>query len=500
MEFRIGISLAKYFSDERSLCYLHMNKNYDTVSKLEDYMRKLFNLKGEFCLLANNYYLPSTESSKIIQPGDNLIVIPKTGWQTPFEPTACVREPVACVREPVAYVREQESDEIPVIEATEQIDDVSLKQAKKKKKKKSKADIEDNIENKLIPQSNPNISLSKKAKKDSITSEDIFETQNDKKKDSMDTSVGSSVVIGLDIDKEIPVDNDISLEQETVTNNVSVNENVHIRSPVDETARTVMTEMDIAMQQLKSKALLLLSDTSQKAVTGVTAGRINKRKRIRKRKNKNGSLTMSVATPDVTETALPTSFTSSSKKPISHIRFNGEEQPLIIQNTLTNNSLPVKPRIVHALDPSETISRRSSVSSMKSADADRPALENDKDPQKEIFSLIVTNGDSLIESLKANLKNYPPMDAVYPVAKDIILFKMLKMDENYTPVVSDYILGTVLEVDKVEGTVKLDIMDGHEKCSKPAGKFSLEEEIEPVESTIINIEWKQVVESRLIFQ
>ncbi|XP_076755493.1 uncharacterized protein LOC143426161 [Xylocopa sonorina] len=86
-----------------------------------------------------------------------------------------------------------------------------------------------------------------------------------------------------------------------------------------------------------------------------------------------------------------------------------------------------------------------------------------------------------------------------PQLKDTIAFKMLKIGADYTPQVSDFIVGEVISFCSDTSVYTLKISHGISEVQVPVGKFTVtEEEEEVVLDDTITINYAQIMEPRLI--
>ncbi|XP_038215245.1 uncharacterized protein LOC119834807 [Zerene cesonia] len=76
LKYRVRVCLQNYFSDERARCYVLVWKRR-RVRWLEQRLRDLFALRGQFWLRSRGYLLPSAESLAILEPDDLVEVVPK---------------------------------------------------------------------------------------------------------------------------------------------------------------------------------------------------------------------------------------------------------------------------------------------------------------------------------------------------------------------------------------------------------------------------------------
>ncbi|PSN38687.1 hypothetical protein C0J52_17285 [Blattella germanica] len=91
---------------------------------------------------------------------------------------------------------------------------------------------------------------------------------------------------------------------------------------------------------------------------------------------------------------------------------------------------------------------------------------------------------------------YPKITEM-PKPGDFVAFKILKMDENYTPQISELISAKILETSKEISQLTLLVVGGHDQCRQPNGKFSLGEDDEFENKLSIN--WNEMIDPRLLF-
>ncbi|XP_046737349.1 uncharacterized protein LOC124406055 [Diprion similis] len=84
---------------------------------------------------------------------------------------------------------------------------------------------------------------------------------------------------------------------------------------------------------------------------------------------------------------------------------------------------------------------------------------------------------------------------------DIIWFKMLKMGQDYTPQVSQYVTARVTQILPDNSTYVFDIIDGRREIQAPQGKFDIEtDDTENNDSNAIVLNWSQLIEPRLMYR
>lgn len=94
-----------------------------------------------------------------------------------------------------------------------------------------------------------------------------------------------------------------------------------------------------------------------------------------------------------------------------------------------------------------------------------------------------------------------PVATELPQENDVIAFKYLRVGENYTPQVSEYIVGMIESVDRENENLKIFILAGNEQVVKPNGKFAVMvmevDEIENDTNTLV-LSWSDLLEPRII--
>lgn len=84
--------------------------------------------------------------------------------------------------------------------------------------------------------------------------------------------------------------------------------------------------------------------------------------------------------------------------------------------------------------------------------------------------------------------------------RDVIAFKMFKMGENYTPQISNFIIGRVVDSHPITKQYTIQILRGLEETEEPKGKLTLPTDEEETQSDIIKLYENQLLETRLIFR
>ncbi|KAL1463643.1 hypothetical protein WDU94_015380 [Cyamophila willieti] len=86
-----------------------------------------------------------------------------------------------------------------------------------------------------------------------------------------------------------------------------------------------------------------------------------------------------------------------------------------------------------------------------------------------------------------------------PKDKDVILFKVLKMDASYNPTLSSFVCAEIKSMCEVTRQLSLDVLNGHEELVAPQGKFSLDQEEYGTKiQTEYSINWNELYDTRLL--
>nr|CAI5864900.1 unnamed protein product [Callosobruchus analis] len=109
-----------------------------------------------------------------------------------------------------------------------------------------------------------------------------------------------------------------------------------------------------------------------------------------------------------------------------------------------------------------------------------------------------TNDVSYLESYFQMIQKATPMKNMAPKVGDTIAFKVLKMSESYTPEVSAYIMGKVMEYNPSDGSIKFTITSGLEELKEPNGKLSIAENDDFKQHQHKDYNWAELIEPRLI--
>ncbi|KAJ8924962.1 hypothetical protein NQ315_001127 [Exocentrus adspersus] len=96
----------------------------------------------------------------------------------------------------------------------------------------------------------------------------------------------------------------------------------------------------------------------------------------------------------------------------------------------------------------------------------------------------------------------PAIKNLLPRVGDIIAFKILRITENFTPEISKYVIGKVIEYEAENKTVCFEILNGIEQCVMPEGRLFIgngEEEKDHERGNRREYAWADVIDPRLLF-
>ena len=172
------------------------------------------------------------------------------------------------------------------------------------------------------------------------------------------------------------------------------------------------------------------------------------------------------------------------------------EDSKVTNSAVVNKPAPkivFTPRALSLKEMKKEIPKNRNLKFSQSQDVDLSqfsALLNCKD------SVFDKNSESTI--VAPEIKDYSVYHAVSgsgPRVGDIIAFKVLEMGENYTPEVSDFKEGKVLECEGTN-TVTFELLKMSKK--KKNGKFEIEED-QQQEEKIVTFNWSELIDPRLMF-
>ncbi|XP_037951210.1 uncharacterized protein LOC119681964 isoform X1 [Teleopsis dalmanni] len=117
--------------------------------------------------------------------------------------------------------------------------------------------------------------------------------------------------------------------------------------------------------------------------------------------------------------------------------------------------------------------------------------------ENESFLMDITTSVTVGETdLKKQLEKSKPLNDL-PNVGDIVIFKMLRLDELCTPTITDYIKGICEYVNKRTKSIKWRILDGHSQIHRIPSKFATEFD-DSTDTDIINIKLNDMIEPKLL--
>lgn len=214
---------------------------------------------------------------------------------------------------------------------------------------------------------------------------------------------------------------------------------------------------------------------------------VNKRKRSRKHRRKNKKT-------DDDPTQLPVNLDIPITRPMNvkacpsiHIKFEDNEVRNVGENADINN-----------------------VNNTNSETADQTQISNGKtkrDPSLDAIVLSDENEDPIMENKgifgKDSIAKAPLMTGkLEPKVGDVIAFKIIKLTDDYSPQVSDYIVGKLQVYLLDTKTVQFKILSGEDELKPATGKFSLNREDEDMD--LLNLKrreflWTDLLTPKLLY-
>ncbi|XP_031357380.1 uncharacterized protein LOC116181221 [Photinus pyralis] len=464
MEQRVKVHLDSFFTDYRSLCYVYANKNMKTIQDLIHHISSKFDVPSTVYLTSNNIYLPPFEDIRILGDCDSIVVRPlvrnrtskKKKQKFSDEPSAEVDKSKNCnasvVIDQNKASQRLEHPECMSIDGSEGEDctDSAIRHKKKKKKeKRTKADDPPEELINLLESTVPN---------DTTLNRPLNPTIVKRAPSISSTPTCSLSVTNLSKVFRKQISTTPSIEQpKPIRVGEAVVAEFARRKRVDllpiSTAPNIVKSILVSDQDsnLDTNTVYDVSSSSEsecsqsKETCEVPETKQRKRKRVRKRKPK----------PPLTPLPYcPPRSLNGSSSPHLHLRFDNEPEAV--------ESPPAPEEIVENVDKVQ-----------------------------------IVNYKDLCEN---EIKNFPIMKGVDPKVDDIIAFKRFMLSENYTPEVSNYIIGSVCSYSPSTSTVVIKVLEGREQCNDPRGKFYMEENENGVQSsTVHQYVWSELIEPRLLF-
>ncbi|XP_032675182.1 uncharacterized protein LOC116845991 [Odontomachus brunneus] len=478
--YRLKVNLSKFFHDVRRVCWIFIDlTKIQHIIHVQQHISKIFGINEPFHLLLNDTeYLPPMEDVRILLENETIKVVPGSGIH----------------------------NESATLSSLSNIDNY-------KHFSKTKT-CNGSVHNKIAQASD--VKIDKPRLINSCSRLDI----------SNNATNGSDLAMSFD--------NTANGAELLMGNNTA---DIMFTTAIDDTERNINSKV------IDYSNLTEPSDTTDSST---------KRKRIRKRKSKNNHHQKDqIDSEQDSRLEISSSDTKEedkSKKPRivddyiiptrKHIRFNdieehnnvsGEIYEIFNNNVksymnkgtsrnlstllaLRQSSTPItftkKVKDTNKVENSST----PIISAIKEIDMESPTEEK----AKCVKNLKKINNDTSIEKnvctkednkrtqfyknlLNAELEDFPVMSRK-PNVGDIIGFKTLRLSNDYTPQISNTIIGEILSFCADSANYIFKIIKGSEEIEAPSGKFSLLEEDESVcqGDDKISFNLSQIIEPRLI--
>jgi len=173
------------------------------------------------------------------------------------------------------------------------------------------------------------------------------------------------------------------------------------------------------------------------------------------------------------------------------------EDSKVSNNAVVNKPAPkivFTPRALSLKEMKKEVPKNRNLKFSQSQDVDLSQFSTLLNCKDTVFD---KNSESTIVA-PVETKDYSVYHAVSgsgPRVGDIIAFKVIEMGENYTPEVSDFKEGKVLECEGTN-TVTFELLKMSKK--KKSGKFEIEDE-EQQEEKVVTFKWAELIDPRLMF-
>jgi len=175
------------------------------------------------------------------------------------------------------------------------------------------------------------------------------------------------------------------------------------------------------------------------------------------------------------------------------------EDSKVSNNAVVNKPAPkivFTPRALSLKEMKKEVPKNRNLKFSQSQDVDLSQFSTLLNCKDSVFD---KNSESTVVAVApVETKDYSVYHAVSgsgPRVGDIIAFKVIEMGENYTPEVSDFKEGKVLECEGTN-TVTFELLKVSKK--KKNGKFEIEEE-EQQEEKVVTFNWADLIDPRLMF-
>ncbi|EFA12236.1 coilin [Tribolium castaneum] len=547
---RISLNLSKFFEDHRSLAKIFINKNFKCIKDVEKHITNIFGIEN-FYLKCDNHYLPEAEDVHVLNEDEVVWAIPfdETTVDFTFDATEEEEKPKVKKKKKHKSDETMEVEEEPLIQKkkktkkkTEKLDEPETKNMKEerreneaefeRKKKKRSFDPTDTstIERKkpkedFVSQNNGNLKNSSSSGDESFTPLGQNSTSVKSLVDSFENKcarknhpfINNAFEKRVNIVKTIIISNgktdmlkDKKLEDSS---------GVHSNSSAD----NINTENNDA--SIRDDSSITTSNTDP---SNLDICQPRKRKRTRRHKNKKKTIdydflrNLNVSDFLETSKASTIEFKPLEKAPV-HVRFDEEDSDKsqvknitdyeFLNTSKTSNCIIKFKKPLEQAPVSEEVSNETKVENKTENEKQEKSEENKCNgdvvtkpaPEKNEIANGKLNGDQVItldepfdeETFVKCMLQFPVISGIEPRIGDVIAFKILRISENYTPEISSWIVGKVVNYKNKE--VTFDITHGQDQCVNPQGKFCLEQEEPEEQSNEFKCLWQNVIEPRCIY-
>nr|XP_034195002.1 uncharacterized protein LOC117611173 [Osmia lignaria] len=239
-----------------------------------------------------------------------------------------------------------------------------------------------------------------------------------------------------------------------------------------------------------------------------------KRKRVRHRKKKTKEVEQSAPQENENKPAKPRIIDSYPVSFGSHIRFDNVDNKDVKENkvirTDTMNGCNVK-QISPSHELANLLSLGKSSTPLTFSNTrvkEEPKVDHMSDGEPQVKASSENRNESVAVNEKAQngKKDWLDKDFLkYPILTrkpevlDVIAFKMLKIGKDYTPQISDFIVGEVIFRNPLNTVYTFKVLKGLSEVQIPVGKFTImQDKEERVMNDTFVVNYAQMMESRLI--
>ncbi|XP_029038607.2 uncharacterized protein LOC114873959 [Osmia bicornis bicornis] len=239
-----------------------------------------------------------------------------------------------------------------------------------------------------------------------------------------------------------------------------------------------------------------------------------KRKRVRHRKKKTKEVEQSTPQENENKPAKPRIIDSCPVSFGKHIRFDNVDSKDVKENkvirTDTMNGCNVK-QISPSHELANLLSLGKSSTPLTFSNTrvkEEPKVEHMSDVEPQVNASSENRNESVAVNEKAQNGKKDWLDKDFlkcpiltrkPELLDVIAFKMLKIGSDYTPQISDFIVGEVIFRNPLNTVYTFKVLKGLSEVQIPLGKFTI---IQDKEERVMNdtfvVNYAQMMESRLI--